>query len=217
MINIILYFVLLYYQLNAKSIECLAEPHIFSLFLNLFNKFTSTHVRSFIYLSILSYNSYLSKKHFFMCLLESFLKASNEYLNRCILVEIRKARGVEKSCLTCPTWSSFHSGQLDISIYLSWDKHKESKCYSAFQIQFGLNLQAICKTVWILIRKPADLDLYCFHLSLYLISYRFQKKLTFGISKIKAKLSCFCIICPLGQVKFSLDGYIVTIYLSPGK
>ena len=79
-----------------------------------------------------------------------------------VFVEIRKARGVEIQCQTCPTWSPFQSGQLDISIYLSWDKHKESKCNSAFQIQFGLNLHAVWKTVWILIRKPADLDLYCF-------------------------------------------------------
>ena len=123
-------------KLHAKSIKCLAEPYIFSLFLNSFKKFTSTHVWSSIYLSILSYSSYLSKILFFRYSLESFLKASNEYLYRCILLKIRKARGVKKPCPTCLTWSSFHSGQLDISIYVSCDKHKESKCYSAFQIQF---------------------------------------------------------------------------------
>ena len=40
------------------------------------------------------------------------------------------------------------------------------------------------------------------------------EKFTFGISTIRAKLSCLCIICPLGQVKFSLDKYIMAIYFS---
>ena len=44
-----------------------------------------------------------------------------------------------------------------------------------------------------------------------------KKKLTFSISTVKAKISCLCIICPLGQVKFSLDMYIMAIYLSLGK
>ena len=39
----------------------------------------------------------------------------------------------------------------------------------------------------------------------------FSKKLTFTISTVSAKLSCLCIICPLGQVKFSLDKYIMAI------
>ena len=40
------------------------------------------------------------------------------------------------------------------------------------------------------------------------------KKFTFGFSTIRAKLSCLCIICPLGQVKFSSDRYIMAIFLS---
>ena len=32
------------------------------------------------------------------------------------------------------------------------------------------------------------------------------------ISKVRAKLSSLCIICSLGQVKFSLDTYIKVIY-----
>ena len=35
-----------------------------------------------------------------------------------------------------------------------------------------------------------------------------------GISKVRAKLSSLCIICSLGQVKFSLDKYILAINLS---
>ena len=38
-----------------------------------------------------------------------------------------------------------------------------------------------------------------------------------GISIIKAKLSSLCIICSFGQVKFSLDKYIMAFYLSLGK
>ena len=54
-----------------------------------------------------------------------------------------------------------------------------------------LNLHVVWKTVWILIswllQKPADLDLHCFQLGLYLFSYCFQKKFTFGISTVSAK------------------------------
>ena len=133
-------------QLHAKSIKHLAEPHI--LFFSstwLINSQALMYDPLFIF-PILSYSSYLSKILFFRYSLESFLKASNVYLYRCIFVEIRKARGVEKPCLTCLTWSPFQSGQLDISIYLSWYKPKESKCNFAFQIQFGLNLHAVWKT-----------------------------------------------------------------------
>ena len=37
------------------------------------------------------------------------------------------------------------------------------------------------------------------------------------IGKVRAKLSSLCIICSVGQVKFSLDKYIMAIYLSLGK
>ena len=36
-------------------------------------------------------------------------------------------------------------------------------------------------------------------------------------SKVRAKLRSLCIICSLGRVKFSLDKYIMAIYLSLGK
>ena len=49
--------------------------------------------------------------------------------------------GVEIPCLTCPTWSHFIQDNLKNYIYLSRDK------------------------------KPADLNLHCFQLSLYLVSY----------------------------------------------
>ena len=57
------------------------------------------------------------------------------------------------------------------------------------------------KTVWILIswflKKPADLDLHCFQLSLHL-----SRKFIFDINTVRTKLCCLCIICPLGQVTF---------------
>ena len=34
---------------------------------------------------------------------------------------------------------------------------------------------------------------------------------------LRAKLTSLCIICPLGQVKLSLDKNLTTIYLSQGK
>ena len=37
------------------------------------------------------------------------------------------------------------------------------------------------------------------------------------VYKQRDKLGSFCIICSLGQVKFSLDKYIMAIYLALGK
>ena len=37
------------------------------------------------------------------------------------------------------------------------------------------------------------------------------------INKVRDELGSLCIICSFGQVKFSLDKYIMTIYLSVGK
>ena len=95
---------------------------------------------------------------------------------------------------------------------MSGDKYKVNVI-----LYFILNLHAVWKTLWILIswllKKPADLDLHCFQLSLYL----FFKKVYIGISTVRPKLSCLCIICPLGQVKFSLDKCIIYFYLSLDK
>ena len=59
---------------------------------------------------------------------------------------------------------------------------------------------------------PWDLDLHCFQLSLYL-----SRKFTFDINTVRTKLCCLCIICPLGQVNFSLDKCIMHFYFSLGK
>ena len=70
--------------------------------------------------------------------------------------------------------------------------------------------------MWILIswllKKPADLDLHCFQLSLYL-----SGKFLFDINTVRTKLCCLCIICPLGQVNFTLDKCIMHFYFSLGK
>ena len=89
-------------------------------------------------------------------------------------------RGVDIPCLTCPTWSHFIQDKLEISIYLSWDKYKESLCNFVYHIGLIiLNFHVIWKTVWILISwllKPADLDLQfisgyiLFSKKLYLVS-----------------------------------------------
>ena len=59
-----------------------------------------------------------------------------------------------------------------------------------------MSSHVVLKTVWILIswflQKPADLDLHCL-----------QERYKF--------------ICTIGQVKFSLDKYIMAIYLSLDK
>ena len=66
-------------------------------------------------------------------------------------------------------------------------------------------------TSWLL-KKPVDLDLHCFQLSLCLL-----KEFMHGVSKVRAKMSSLSIICSLGQVKLSLDKYIMDIYLSLSK
>ena len=105
----------------------------------------------------------------------------------------------------------FHSGQVR-NFYLLFLGQVYRKLMQ-FCISYWSNYfkHACC---WILIscllQKPADLDLHCFQLSLYLSSLiLFSIKFTFGISTVRAKLSCLYIICHLGQVKFSQDKYIM--------
>ena len=64
--------------------------------------------------------------------------------------------------------------------------------------------------MWILIswllKKPVGLDLQ-FTIELISGFILFSKKFTFVNSTVRAKLSCLCNICPLGQVKFSFFGH----------
>ena len=63
--------------------------------------------------------------------------------------------------------------------------------------------------------SSADLDLHCFNcfnICFHTVFIEFMH----GISKVRAKLGSLCIICSLGQVRFSLDKYLMVIYLSLG-
>ena len=64
------------------------------------------------------------------------------------------------------------------------------------------------------LKKPADLDLHFFQNFKFISGFiLFSQKFTFGIHTRRTKH----ITCPLGQVEFSLDKYIMHIYLSLGK
>ena len=72
------------------------------------------------------------------------------------------------------------------------------------------------KTVWILIswllKKPADLDLHCLQKELIPAWFHTVFESVNCLSTERYKL-----ICTIGQVKFSLDKYIMAIYLSLDK
>ena len=101
-----------------------------------------------------------------------------------------------------------------LNIIFTWDKYKESKCKSIFLFLINYDKLTMSCCTGNIANKPADLDLCCFQLSLYLVSYCFLKSLCMVINKIRDKLGSLCIICSFGQVKFSLDKYIMAIYLS---
>ena len=132
---------------------------------------------------------------------------------------------MEIPCLTCLIWPHFIQNKLEITIYLSWDKCKKSYCNSMFYIGFItfciLNLHVVWKSV-----DPDQLQcgswsagfwrsqliwIYTEFIWVYIWFHYtvFKKKFTFGISTVRAKRSCLCIICPLGQVKCSLNKYIM--------
>ena len=71
------------------------------------------------------------------------------------------------------------------------------------------------KKVWILIswllKKPADLDLQCL-----------QERVDIWFHTVFESVNClsterYMLICTIGQVKISLDKYIMAIYLSLNK
>ena len=72
--------------------------------------------------------------------------------------------------------------------------------------------------MWILIswllQKPADLDLHCLQevISCFILYFKSLYKCLNTVRYIKATVICF-----YGLVKFSLDKYIMAIYLSLGK
>ena len=69
-------------------------------------------------------------------------------------------RAVEIPCSTCPTWSLFIQDKLKISIYLtSTNVLSYTTLYFIFRL-FITSSHLALKTVWILLQKPADLDLH---------------------------------------------------------
>ena len=62
-------------------------------------------------------------------------------------------------------------------------------------------------------RSPL-IRIHSFQLNLNLV---YKRVYINGIKEVRAKLRSLCIICSLGQVKYSLDKYIMVIYLPLGK
>ena len=82
-------------------------------------------------------------------------------------------RAVEIPCPTCLTWSHSIQDMLEFSIYLYWEVNSTLDQYfklDYFKLVCCLENSADLK-------KPADLDIRCFHLRLDLVSYGFQKRL----------------------------------------
>ena len=92
--------------------------------------------------------------------------------------------------------------------------------------------------MWILIswlQKPADLDLHCLHekpanLDLHCLhekpadldQYCLQELIYIWFHTVLKRINClstvrYKVICSLGQVKFSMDKYILAFYLSMDK
>ena len=83
------------------------------------------------------------------------------------------------------------------------------------------------KTVWILIswllQKPADLDLHCLQEKpADQDPYCLQELIYICFHTVFERINCsstvrYKLICSFGQVKFSVDKYIMAIYLSLDK
>ena len=73
------------------------------------------------------------------------------------------------------------------------------------------------KTVWILIswplQKPADQDPYCLQELIYIWFHTVIER----INCLKKSTVQYMLICSFGQVKFSMDKYILAFYLSLDK
>ena len=83
------------------------------------------------------------------------------------------------------------------------------------------------KTVWILIswrlKKPADLDLHCLQEKpVDQDPYHLQELIYIWFQTVFERINClsterYKLICSFGQVKFSMDKYILPFYLSLDK
>ena len=85
-----------------------------------------------------------------------------------------------------------------------------------------MSLHLALKTVWILIlQKPADLDLHCLQEKpANQDTYCLQELvyIWFHIERINClSTGWYKLVCSFGQVKFSMDKYILAFYLSLDK
>ena len=127
---------------------------------------------------------------------------------------------VEEPCPTCPTGTfSFRTSWNFLFTHLSLDKYKWIKLIQFCPLYFIFWLiitssHVALKTVWIqinwLLKKPADLDLHCLQDRWYLVVYCFESVNCLSTERFK-------LICSFGQVHFSLDKYIMALYLSLDK
>ena len=122
---------------------------------------------------------------------------------------------MEIPCPTCPTWSHFIQDKLKIFIYLSLDKYKCIKliqfCISYFDKLLWTQYVAL-KTVWILIRagfwRSQLILIYTVYKRSQLIRiHTFNKRFDIWFHTVFERVH-------FGHVKFSLDKYIMAIYLS---
>ena len=123
-------------------------------------------------------------------------------------------------CQTCPTWSHFIQGKLKISIYLSLDKCKICiKLIKKFVFHIFINYYeyTCCIENRVAPDQLASLE------ASWSGSILFTRELISAwYQTVFESVNClsterYKLICTIGQVKFSLDKYIMAIYLSLDK
>ena len=77
-------------------------------------------------------------------------------------------------------WPNFIQDKLKISIYLSWDKYKESQCNSL--LYYELTMPCCMENSVDPDQLASELDLHCFQLRfLYLVAYSFSHSFLKGL------------------------------------
>ena len=116
-------------------------------------------------------------------------------------------------------WFIFIQDKLKISIYLSLDKYKWIKLIQFCSLYFIFWLiitssHVVLKSVWIqinwLLKKPADLISTVYKIDDIWFYTVFESVNCLSTERFK-------LICSFGQVHFSLDKYIMALYLSLDK
>ena len=113
----------------------------------------------------------------------------------------------------------FHSGQVK-NFYLLVLGQVLNKFYAILYFHFLLivmnsQCHVVWKTVWILISWLMIWIYTVFNL-IYIWFHTVFKKFIHDINQVRAKLSSLCIICSLRQIEYSLNKYIMVIYLFLG-